>query len=163
MVSESRCYFQLNRRPIAALSGLTARAQFVQHHGKDDDRALDDQLPVEGDVHQCGPLFRTAMIRAPIKVPKTVPIPPRFETSITSERLERSDPHHCHRDGACVEYVARANMSQPLTEEEKESGIHGVYISQAKSSTASFAMPVRFICRFTETSFIMAEDSLAMN
>jgi len=54
-------------------------------------------------------------------------------------------------------------MSQPLTEEEKESGIHGVYISQAKSSTASFAMPVRFICRFTETSFIMAKDSLAMN
>ena len=49
MVSESRCYFQLNRRPIAALSRLTARAQFVQHHGKDDDRALDDQLPVEGE------------------------------------------------------------------------------------------------------------------
>jgi hypothetical protein len=62
-----------------------------------------------------------------------------------------------------VEYVARADMSQPLTEEEKESGIHGVYISQTKSSTASFTMPVRFICRFTETSFIMAEDSLAMD
>jgi hypothetical protein len=60
-----------------------------------------------------------------------------------------------------VEYVARADMSQPLTEEEKESGIHGVYTSQTKSSTASFTMPVRFICRFTETSFIMAEDSLA--
>jgi hypothetical protein len=54
-------------------------------------------------------------------------------------------------------------MSQPLTEEEKESGIHGVYISQTKSSTASFTMPVRFICRFTETSFIKAEDSLAMD
>ena len=61
------------------------------------------------------------------------------------------------------------SMSRELTslsrspKEEKESGIHGVYISQAKSSTASFAMPVRFICRFTETSFIMAEDSLAMD
>ena len=34
------------------LSSLTARAQFVEHHGQDDDCALDNQLPVKGDVHQ---------------------------------------------------------------------------------------------------------------
>src|ERR1700674_4391703 len=34
------------------LSGLTARAQFVEHHGQDDHCALDNQLPVKGDVHQ---------------------------------------------------------------------------------------------------------------
>jgi hypothetical protein len=33
------------------LSSLTARAQFVEHHGQDDDCALDNQLPVKGDVH----------------------------------------------------------------------------------------------------------------
>jgi hypothetical protein len=31
---------------------LTARAQFVEHHGQDDHCALDNQLPVKGDVHQ---------------------------------------------------------------------------------------------------------------
>src|ERR1700688_635362 len=34
------------------LSSLTACAQLVQHHGQDDDRALDDQLPVKRNVHQ---------------------------------------------------------------------------------------------------------------
>ena len=36
------------------LSSLTARAQFVEHHGQDDDCALDNQLPVKGDVHPGG-------------------------------------------------------------------------------------------------------------
>ena len=43
---------------------------------------------------------------------------------------------------ACVEYVAKADMTQPLTLAEKESGLHGVDISKARSSTASFAIPV---------------------
>ena len=34
------------------LPGLTAGAQFVEHDSQDDDRALDNQLPVKGDVHQ---------------------------------------------------------------------------------------------------------------
>ena len=51
---------------------------------------------------------------------------------------------------ACVEYIAKADMSQPLTKEEKESGLHGVDISKAKSSTAPFAIPVCYICHFTE-------------
>ena len=37
---------------VCTLSGLAARAQFVQHDGQDDDRSLDDQLPIKGDVHQ---------------------------------------------------------------------------------------------------------------
>ncbi len=51
---------------------------------------------------------------------------------------------------ACVEYIARADMSTQLTEEEKRSGIHGVDISKAKSSTAPFVIPVCFICHFTK-------------
>ncbi len=51
---------------------------------------------------------------------------------------------------ACVEYIAKADMSQPLTEEEKRGGIHGVNISKAKSSTTPFAIPVCFICHFTD-------------
>ncbi len=51
---------------------------------------------------------------------------------------------------ACVEYIATADMSQLLSAEEKKSGIHGVDLSKAKSSAASFALPVCFICHFTE-------------
>jgi hypothetical protein len=51
---------------------------------------------------------------------------------------------------ACVEYIAKADMSQPLTKEEKESGLHGVDVSKAKSSSAPFAIPVCYICHFTE-------------
>ena len=40
------------------LSGLAARAQFVEHHSQNDDRSLDDQLPVEGDVHQGKPIVK---------------------------------------------------------------------------------------------------------
>jgi ketosteroid isomerase-like protein len=50
----------------------------------------------------------------------------------------------------CVEYVASADISGPLTEEEKRSGIHGVDISKAKPSTAPFALPVCYICHFAE-------------
>ena len=32
---------------------MTARAQFVEHDSQYDDRTLDDQLPIKGDVHQC--------------------------------------------------------------------------------------------------------------
>jgi len=51
---------------------------------------------------------------------------------------------------ACVEYVAKADMTQPLTQAEKDSGLHGVDISKARSSTALFATPVCYICHFTE-------------
>ena len=43
-----------------------------------------------------------------------------------------------------------ADISAPLTEEENRSGIHGVDISKAKSNTAPFALPVCYICHFTE-------------
>jgi len=51
---------------------------------------------------------------------------------------------------ACVEYVAKADMTQPLTQAEKESGLHGVDISKARSRTVPFAIPVCYICHFTE-------------
>ena len=51
---------------------------------------------------------------------------------------------------ACVEYTAKADMAEPVTDEEKRSGMHGVDISKAKSGAASFALPVCFICHFTE-------------
>jgi len=37
---------------LLSLRGLAACPQFIQHHRQDDDRSLDDQLPIEGDVHQ---------------------------------------------------------------------------------------------------------------
>src|SRR5215470_327020 len=51
-------------------------------------------------------------------------------------------------EAECVEYVAKADMTQPLTQAEKESGLHGVDISKAKSSPAPFAIPVCYICHF---------------
>jgi ketosteroid isomerase-like protein len=41
-------------------------------------------------------------------------------------------------------------MSEPLTDEEKRSGIHGVDVSKAKASSAPFSIPVCYICHFTE-------------
>jgi hypothetical protein len=61
------------------------------------------------------------------------------------------------------------SMSRELTcpsrsprRRKRAASMESIY-RKTKSSTASFTMPVRFICRFTETSFIMAEDSLAMD
>ena len=34
------------------LVGLAAGAQLIEHDGQDDDRSLDNQLPIEGDIHQ---------------------------------------------------------------------------------------------------------------
>ncbi len=50
---------------------------------------------------------------------------------------------------ACLEYLARADMSQDLSEEEKTSGMHGIDLSKAKTSHGSFDLPVCFICHFT--------------
>jgi len=47
---------------------------------------------------------------------------------------------------ACVEYVAKADMTPALTQGEKESGMHGVDILTARSSTAPIAIPVCYIC-----------------
>jgi len=51
---------------------------------------------------------------------------------------------------ACVEYIARADMSQQLSEEDKKGGMHGVDISKARATNGPFALPVCFICHFTE-------------
>jgi hypothetical protein len=56
------------------LSSLTARSQFVEHHGQDDHCALDNQLPVKGDVHQSESFIKDGDDQAPINVPKRVPI-----------------------------------------------------------------------------------------
>ena len=50
---------------------------------------------------------------------------------------------------ACVEYIARADMSQPISAAEKANGLHGVDLSKAKSGSTPFAIPVCFICHFT--------------
>ena len=55
---------------------------------------------------------------------------------------------------ACVEYIARADMSEPLTEEEKRSGLHGIDISKANFSIEPFAIPVCYTCHFTEAGKI---------
>ena len=50
---------------------------------------------------------------------------------------------------ACVEYIAKADMSQPLTKEEKVANIHGVDLSKAKANNTRFELPVCYICHFT--------------
>jgi ketosteroid isomerase-like protein len=50
-------------------------------------------------------------------------------------------------DEACVEYIARADASLPLTQEEK-GGVHGVDVSKAKPSDNQVNLPVCFICHF---------------
>ena len=55
---------------------------------------------------------------------------------------------------ACVEYIARADTSQPLTDEEKHSNMHGLDISKAKTIANSVEVPVCFICHFTEAGKI---------
>src|SRR5271166_705106 len=52
------------------LSGLTARTQFVQHDGQDDDRSLDDQLPIKGDVHQSKSIIKDGDDQSPDQRPK---------------------------------------------------------------------------------------------
>jgi hypothetical protein len=49
---------------------LTARAQFVEHHGQNDHCALDNQLPVKGDVHQSESIIKDGDEQAPLKVLK---------------------------------------------------------------------------------------------
>ncbi len=50
-------------------------------------------------------------------------------------------------DEACVEYIARADASLPLTNEEK-GGVHGVDVSKAKPSDHQVNLPVCFVCHF---------------
>jgi ketosteroid isomerase-like protein len=50
-------------------------------------------------------------------------------------------------DEACVEYIARADASLPLTNEEK-GGVHGVDVSKAKPSDQQVTLPVCFVCHF---------------
>src|SRR5271165_81582 len=50
------------------LSGLTARTQFVQHDGQDDDRSLDDQLPIKGDVHQSKSIIKDGDDHSPDRI-----------------------------------------------------------------------------------------------
>src|SRR5260221_9663875 len=50
--------FLIERKPrlsqfLFCLHRLAASPQFIEHHCQDDDGPLDDQLPIEGDVHQC--------------------------------------------------------------------------------------------------------------
>ncbi len=51
---------------------------------------------------------------------------------------------------ACLEYDARADMSEPLSVEERSSGMHGVDLSKARPGAGFFSMPICFICHFTE-------------
>ncbi len=50
---------------------------------------------------------------------------------------------------ACVEYVAMADRSLPLTDAERREGVHGVDVSRARLSARPFAMPVCYVCHFT--------------
>lgn len=63
---------------------------------------------------------------------------------------------------ACVEYIARADTSEPLTEEEKRSGLHGIDISKAKFSIEPFAIPVCYICHLRRPAKLIACANIGM-
>lgn len=60
-------------------------------------------------------------------------------------------------EGACVEYIAKADRSQPLTESEK-AGIHGVDVSKAKPSSGSFELQVCFVCHIKDGKIDRARE-----
>lgn len=58
----------------------------------------------------------------------------------------------------CVEYIARADTSQPLTEAEKAGGLHGVDISKARADKALFELKVCFVCHIKDGKIDRARE-----
>ncbi len=61
-------------------------------------------------------------------------------------------------DEVCVEYIARADMSKPLTKAEKESGLHGIDLSKAKASNTPFELRVCFVCHIKDGKIDRARE-----
>jgi len=58
---------------------------------------------------------------------------------------------HNRLDMKAIDYFTNdIDMSQQLSEEDKKGGMHGVDISKARATNGPFALPVCFICHFTE-------------
>ncbi len=55
---------------------------------------------------------------------------------------------------ACLEYIASGDTSEPLSEEERKSGFHGIDISKAKTKSNSISIPICFICHFNDNGKI---------
>jgi ketosteroid isomerase-like protein len=51
-------------------------------------------------------------------------------------------------DEACVEYNAKGNLSEPLSESERKTGIHGIDLSSAKPAAKTIELKVCFVCHF---------------
>jgi len=60
-------------------------------------------------------------------------------------------------DEACIEYIARANMSSPLTDTEKKEGLHGIDLRGAKPKS-TFELKVCFLCRFKDGKIYRARE-----
>jgi len=60
-------------------------------------------------------------------------------------------------DEACIEYIARADMSSPLTDTEKREGLHGIDLSGAKPRSR-FELKVCFVCRFKDGKIYRARE-----
>jgi ketosteroid isomerase-like protein len=60
-------------------------------------------------------------------------------------------------DEACIEYVARADMSAPLTDTEKKEGLHGIDLSNAKPKS-TFELKVCFVCQFKNGKIYRARE-----
>lgn len=58
----------------------------------------------------------------------------------------------------CVEYTGRGTISQPLTEAEKESGIHEIDLSQAQAPTTPFELKVCFVCQIKNGKIYRARE-----
>jgi ketosteroid isomerase-like protein len=60
-------------------------------------------------------------------------------------------------DEACIEYIARADMSSPLTDTEKKEGLHGIDLAGAKPRS-TFELKVCFVCRFKDGKIYRARE-----
>ena len=59
---------------------------------------------------------------------------------------------------ACAEYVAIVSTSDEVTDYEKQQGLHGVDISQAKPTVDTFELPICFVCHIVEGKIDKARE-----
>jgi hypothetical protein len=60
-------------------------------------------------------------------------------------------------DEVCIEYIARADLSAPLTGAERKEGLHGIDLSSAKPRS-TFELKVCFVCRFKDGKIYRARE-----
>jgi ketosteroid isomerase-like protein len=131
----------------AARENVKTMLAWIEAHNRQDMKALDY---MHGDVEivqvPTGVVYRGM---AQMKKLATMAYSRRGDKEITN--VFASD------EEACIEYIARADMSSPLTDTEKEEGLHGIDLSGAKPRS-TFELKVCFVCRFKDGKIYRARE-----